>query len=160
MEKVTIADFCNETATSIYYGVAQPDWSFAIDSALGSGPKCPGWGQCHGPLSEARCPATWQQAESEPYCSPAPGIVVTLGHAGGYLVRNFGGGGGGNACFYDAVTFTLAGQWRWSDVASYCDGTSFDILYGDAVSLYGDAVPLTFRNDLGSAPCPDAGTSP
>jgi hypothetical protein len=46
-------------------------------------------------------------------------------------------------------------------VASYCDGTSFDILYGDAVPLdLGIRPGLTFRSDLGPAPCPDAGVSP
>ncbi len=148
----TVADFCNETAQIIYYGVAEVGAEFVVDPALGEGPTCPGWGQCHAPASESACPATWQQAQLEPICWLPPGISVELGHAAGYLALSYSGGFTGAACYYDPVTFALVGAWSGSDIHTFCDDTSFDIHFGDVNAR------LPFRPDLGVVPpCPDAG---
>ena len=148
----TVADFCNETAQIIYYGVAEVGAEFVFDATLGEGPTCPGWGQCHAPVSASACPATWQQAQLDPICSLPPNIPVELGHAVGYLARSYSGGFSGGACYYDPVTFALVGAWNGSDVPSFCDETSFDIHFGDVNAR------LPFRPDLGVVPpCPDAG---
>ncbi len=150
-----LADFCNETSNDIYYGVAEPNRDFISDPEIGDPPKCPGHGHCRGPLAESTCAATWQQAQAEPtWCTLPPGIVL-FGNAGGFLSVNLGGGFTVDACYYDPVTFALAGEWRASDTYAYCDGTSFDIVYGDAV------IPgLPFVHDLGAPSCADAGASP
>jgi hypothetical protein len=59
------------------------------------------------------------------------------------------------SCYYDPVTFALVGEWEARKAAAYCDGTSFDVLYGDVVS---SGIP--FKADLGEPSCPDAGASP
>jgi hypothetical protein len=148
-----IADFCNETSHEIYYGVVEPDREYLGD--IPGGPKCPGVGKCRAPLGESTCAPTWQEALVSPVlCRLPPGLVL-FGHAGGFLTVNFGGGYAVDSCFYDPVTFALAGEWRGSDIAIYCDGTSFDIVYGDAV-IRG----MPFTNDLGAPSCPDAGATP
>jgi len=147
-----VADFCNETAQIIYFGVAEVGAYFVVDAALGEGPTCPGWGQCHAPASASSCPATWQEAQSERNCSLPSSIPVELGHAAGYLARSYGGGFASEACYYDPVTFALVGAWSGSDIPTYCDDTSFDIHFGDVNAR------LPFRPDLGVVPpCPDAG---
>ena len=148
-----VADFCNETAHTIYYGVAGVDSPFVADLDL-EGPTCIGRGECHAPLAEAACAPTWQQAQSEPLCLP-PSIPLEFGHAAGYLARSYDGGLHGQTCYYDPVTFALTGEWQWTDIPIYCDDKSFDILYGDATP------GLVFRPDLGPGTnCPDAGTTP
>jgi len=148
-----VADFCNETSTAIYYGIAGPGRDYTND--IGDGPKCPGRGMCHAPLAESRCSATWQEAQVDPRLCTFPPGTVRFGHAAGLLVVSVSGGYTGSACFYDPVTFALVGASAGSDTAGYCDGTSFDVLYGDVVS-YG----IPFKPDLGEPSCPDAGASP
>lgn len=148
-----VADFCNETSYEIYYGVAEPLRDFSGD--IQGGPKCPGWGMCHAPLAESRCPATWQEAQVEPWLCTWPLGTIHFGHAAGLLARVGGGGYTAGACYYDPVTFALVGAWSATDTPDYCDGTSFDVLYGDVVSR-----GIPFKPDLGEPSCPDGGASP
>jgi hypothetical protein len=148
-----VADFCNETSTAIYYGVAGPGRDYTND--IGAGPQCPSSGQCRKPLAEASCPPTWQEAQVEPQLCTLPPGLVHFGHAAGLLARSLDGFFTAHSCYYDPVTFALVGEWLSGDQALHCDGTSFDVLYGDVVS---SGIP--FKPDLGQPSCPDAGASP
>jgi hypothetical protein len=145
-----LPDFCNETSYEIFYGVAQPGQDFLAD--IEGGPRCPGAGECHAPLAESSCPATWQEVQTDPVLCRRPAGFVQLGHAGGFLTLRSGGNLGSENCYYDPVTLALVGEWQTTDVPSFCDQTSYDILYGDA--LIGG---LPFKNDLGAPSCPDGG---
>ena len=151
-----VADFCNETSNEIYYGVAGPGRDY--DNDIGPGPKCPGSGQCRKPLAEASCPPTWQEAQVEPWLCTLPPGNVHFGHAAGLLARSadvIPTAPAVQSCYYDPATFALVGEWTDGRVVRYCDGSSFDILYGDVVS---SGIP--FKPDLGEPSCPDAGASP
>jgi hypothetical protein len=149
-----VADFCNETASEIYYGVAGPGRDYIND--IGAGPQCPGRNVgCRKPLAEASCPPTWQEAQVEPQLCTLPSGIVHFGHAAGLLARSMNGGFTAQSCYYDPVAFALVGEWTSGDHVLYCDGTSFDILYGDVVSA-----GIPFNPDLGEPSCLDAGASP
>ena len=149
-----VADFCNETSNDIYYGVAGPGRDYTND--LGAGPKCPGFNVgCRQPLADASCPPTWQEAQVEPWLCTFPPSIVHFGHAAGLLARSVNAGFIEQSCYYDPATFALVGEWEARKAAGYCDGTSFDVLYGDVVS---SGIP--FKPDLGEPSCPDAGASP
>jgi hypothetical protein len=148
-----VADFCNETSTAIYYGVAAPGRDYTND--LGAGPKCPGFNVgCREPLAEATCPPTWQEAQVDPWLCTFPPGNVQFGHAAGLLARSVNAGFIEQSCYYDSATFALVGEWEAKKAAAYCDGTSFDVLYGDVVS---SGIP--FKPDLGAPSCPDGGAS-
>jgi hypothetical protein len=152
-----VADFCNETSSAIYYGVAGPGRDYTND--IGAGPKCPSSGQCRKPLAEASCPPTWQEAQVEPWLCTSPPGNVHFGHAAGLLARSADvvrQSPAAQSCYYDPVTFALVGEWTDGGIiVRYCDGTSFDVLYGDVVSS-----DIPFKPDLGEPSCPDAGATP
>jgi len=150
-----VADFCNETSRDIYYGVAAPGRDYSND--IGVGPQCPDFNRCRKPLAEATCPPTWQEAQVEPSLCTLPPGVVHFGHAAGLLARSVDGFPSAQFCYYDPVTFALVGEWipGRPRVVIYCDGTSFDVLYGDVVSA-----DIPFKPDLGEPSCPDAGAAP
>ena len=152
----SVADFCNETSSEIYYGIAEPGRDYTND--LGPGPQCPGSGQCRKPIAEASCPPTWQEAQVEPWLCTFPPGNVHFGHAAGLLARSAAlvpAAAAAQYCYYDPVTLVLVGEWSAGRNARYCDGASFDVLYGDIVS---SGIP--FKADLGEPSCPDAGASP
>jgi hypothetical protein len=149
-----VADFCNETSPEIYYGVAGPGRDYTND--IGDGPQCPGANKCHLPLAEASCPPTWQGAEVDPsLCTLSPPGVVQFGHAAGLLARSVDTGLTAQSCYYDPETFALVGEWLVGNHVLFCDGTSFDVLYGDVVSA-----GIPFKPDMGGPSCPDGGASP
>jgi len=150
-----VADFCSETSRDIYYGVAAPGRDYSND--IGVGPQCPDYGMCRKPLSESTCPPTWPEAQVEPsLCTLSARGPVLFGHAAGLLVRSVAQGVTTQSCYYDPMTFALVGEWTSGGptVVVYCDGTSYDVLYGDVVS---SGIP--FKPDLGEPSCPDGGAS-
>jgi len=149
-----VADFCNETSRDIYYGVAAPGRDYTND--LGVGPQCPDYGRCSKPLAESSCPPTWQEAQVEPsLCTLSAVGPVQFGHAAGLLARSVAQGPTNQSCYYDPVTFSLVGERITGLQTLYCDGTSYDVLYGDVVSS-----DIPFKPDLGPPSCPDGGASP
>ena len=97
-----------------------------------------------------------QEAQVEPsLCALPTPATVQFGHAAGLLARSVDTGLTAQSCSYDPATFALVGEWILGNHVLYCDGMSFDVLYGDVVS---SGIP--FKPDLGGPSCPDGGASP
>jgi hypothetical protein len=146
------SDFCGGTSAEIYSGVAS--WAL-VQSFVANlpAPQCPSTGQCHVGSSPVPCPPTWEQAQAAPACAPTFNVV--LGRAGGYLARGSADLLNDYACYYDALTHAFVGASVSSRVhmASFCEGASFDELFGDVH----ESLPVERQADAPPCPPSDAG---
>jgi hypothetical protein len=149
-------DFCDGTSAEIYSGVATQALFESYMHNL-TPPMCPTSGHCRVDSPPVPCPASWELAQSAPDCAPELGAFV--GRAGGYFARGSTDRFQDHryACYYDEVTHALVGA-SATNVAStttaeYCNGTSFDELWG-AIQ---ESLPIV---RLGGVPlCPDGGAA-
>lgn len=157
-------DFCGGTSAQAQSGVATWDLWEKDFSLLGPGPQCPGHGKCHAALSTSSCEPIWEEAETTVSCTP--GNLGVLGRAGGYLARGTTGTRAPLACYYDPLTHALVAAWANNSVSpEYCNGTSFDVLYGDldqGLSIKADASvpPCTIDGGADAAGDADARIDP
>ena len=93
---------------------------------------------CTQPLSASGCPATYD-AIGESVCTdcrdgtgPCPEVAT----CGSFLVVETGGYAGGS-CYYDVTTRKLVASHGYSDIKSFCDGSSFTFTSGVSVGNCG-----------------------
>jgi hypothetical protein len=138
-------DFCSGSSRFVQSGVATEElWNVFVSGRIA--PACPSYGDCNEDLSQAPCPLTWDVAVHAVAC----GLLfqgTQLGHAGGFLAAALTASLSPFACYYDPLTKELKGAYSAGDVASGCDHTSFDVLYGTASTAY------AFTADLPTPTC-------
>ena len=118
---------------------ASVSWFGLLVAAALAAPSLSCSDSCTQPLSASGCPATYE-AIGESVCTdcragtaPCPEVAT----CGSFLVFETGGGYGGGSCYYDVTTRTLVASHGYSDIKSFCEGSSFTFTSGVSVGNCG-----------------------
>src|SRR6187397_2825483 len=87
---------------------------------------------CRGAGPSPTCPSTWELAQTQIDCARGGPHLLLLGHSASFLAREASAGNQISYCLYDPINHDLAGGWRTSSIADFCNETATSIYYGVA----------------------------